>query len=397
MEPLQTGQQASGAAGSPKEAGSIATAQGKQAAIPLLDLKREVAELKPQLMQAIEKVLDEAAFIMGSEVKRLEQELAEYLGTKHAITLNSGTDALVIALLAAGIGHGDEVITTPFTFFATAEAISRVGAEPVFVDVDPLTYNLDLDSLEAAITPRTKAIIPVHLFGRPLDMERLMLLARRCGLIVIEDTAQAFGAETGGRKAGTIGDMGCYSFFPSKNLGAYGDGGLLVTDDPGLAEAAAMLRTHGSKRKYYNERVGFNSRLDEIQAAILRVKLPCIETWNEGRRQAAARYRELLQDIPGLVLPDEVPSGDKQVFHQYTVRVLNGRRDALQAGLAEAGISSYVYYPLPLHRLPVYVGRNLVFPLAEQLSQEVLSLPIWPQISAEVQEHIAGQVRRLMG
>lgn len=263
--------------------------------------------------------------------------------------------------------------------------------------MDPLTYNLDLDSLEAAITPRTKAIIPVHLFGRPLDMERLMLLARRCGLIVIEDTAQAFGAETGGRKAGTIGDMGCYSFFPSKNLGAYGDGGLLVTDDPGLAEAAAMLRTHGSKRKYYNERVGFNSRLDEIQAAILRVKLPCIETWNEGRRQAAARYRELLQDIPGLVLPDEVPSGDKQVFHQYTVRVLNGRRDALQAGLAEAGISSYVYYPLPLHRLPVYVGRNLVFPLAEQLSQEVLSLPIWPQISAEVQEHIAGQVRRLMG
>ncbi|WP_068782977.1 DegT/DnrJ/EryC1/StrS family aminotransferase [Paenibacillus phocaensis] len=365
--------------------------------IPLLDLKREIAELKPQLMQAIEGVLDEAAFIMGSQVKRLEQEAAEYLGTKHAIALNSGTDALVIALLAAGIGPGDEVVTTPFTFFATAEAISRVGAEPVFADVDPLTYNLDLDSLEAAITPRTKAILPVHLFGRPLDMGRLMELASRHGLLVIEDAAQAFGAEAGGRKAGTIGELGCYSFFPSKNLGAYGDGGLLVTDDPGLAEAAAMLRTHGSKRKYYNERIGFNSRLDEIQAAILRVKLPYIDGWNEARRQAAARYRELLRDIPGLQLPDDVPAGDTQVFHQYTVRVLNGRRDALQAGLAEAGISSIVYYPLPVHRLPVYAERGLIFPLAERLSQEVLSLPIWPQISAEVQERIAGQVRRLMG
>ncbi|MCH1640245.1 DegT/DnrJ/EryC1/StrS family aminotransferase [Paenibacillus timonensis] len=397
MEPLRIGgQQSNGIAGSPGESGT-ATAAGKQSAIPLLDLKREIAELKPQILQAIEGVLDEAAFIMGSQVKRLEQEVAEYLGTKHAIALNSGTDALVIALLAAGIGPGDEVVTTPFTFFATAEAISRVGAEPVYADVNPLTYNLDLDGLEAVITPRTKAIIPVHLFGRPLDMDRLMEQARRHGLIVIEDTAQAFGAEAGGRKAGTIGEMGCYSFFPSKNLGAYGDGGLLVTDDPELAEAAAMLRTHGSKRKYINERVGFNSRLDEIQAAILRVKLPYIEAWNEGRRQAAARYHELLRDIPGLMLPGEVPTGDKQVFHQYTLRVLNGRRDALQAGLSEVGISSIVYYPLPVHRLPVYADRGLTFPLADRLSQEVLSLPIWPQIGADVQEHIAGHIRRLMG
>ncbi|WP_082691431.1 DegT/DnrJ/EryC1/StrS family aminotransferase [Paenibacillus rubinfantis] len=397
MEPLRIkGDQTNGIAGNLKGSGTT-TAPEKLPTIPLLDLKREVAELKPQLLQAIEGVLDEAAFIMGNQVKQLEREVAEYLGTKHAIALNSGTDALVIALLAAGIGPGDEVVTTPFTFFATAEAISRVGAEPVFADVDPLTYNLDLDDLEAVITPRTKAILPVHLFGRPLDMERLMELARRRGLVVIEDTAQAFGAEAGGRKTGTIGDMGCYSFFPSKNLGAYGDGGLLVTDDPELAEAAAMLRTHGSKRKYYNERVGFNSRLDEIQAAILRVKLPYIEDWNEGRRQAAARYHELLRNIPGLMLPSEVPDGDKQVFHQYTARVLNGRRDAVQAGLAEAGISSYVYYPLPVHQLPVYADRNLTFPLAERLSQEVLSLPIWPQISAEVQEYIAGHIRRLMG
>lgn len=398
MEPLRIGEQpTNGTAGISKDPGKSATAAEKKTPIPLLDLKREVAELKPQLMEAIEGVLDGAAFIMGSQVKRLEQEVAGYLGTKHAIALNSGTDALVIALLAAGIGPGDEVVTTPFTFFATAEAISRVGAEPVFADVDPLTYNLDPDGLEAAITPRTKAIIPVHLFGRPLDMERLTELARRRGLIVIEDAAQAFGAEAGGRKAGTIGEMGCYSFFPSKNLGAYGDGGLLVTDDPGLADAAAMLRTHGSKRKYYNERVGFNSRLDEIQAAILRVKLPYIEAWNEARCQAAARYRELLRDIPGLVLPGEVPPGDRQVFHQYTVRVLNGRRDALQAGLAEAGISSIVYYPLPVHRLPVYADRGLTFPLAERLSQEVLSLPIWPQIGADVQERVADRLRRLMG
>lgn len=398
MEPLRIGgQQTDSKVGNLTDSGT-ATAAGKpQSAIPLLDLKREVAELKPQVMQAIESVLDEAAFIMGNQVKQLEQEAAEYLGTKHAIALNSGTDALVIALLAAGIGPGDEVITTPFTFFATAEAISRVGAEPVFAEVDPLTYNLDLDSLEAALTPRTKAVIPVHLFGRPLDMERLMDLASRRGLIVIEDAAQAFGAEAGGRKIGTIGEMGCYSFFPSKNLGAYGDGGLLVTNDSRLAETAAMLRTHGSKRKYYNERVGFNSRLDEIQAAILRVKLPHIEAWNEDRRQAAGRYHELLRDIPGLMLPGEVPDGDKQVFHQYTVRVLNGQRDALQAGLAEAGISSIVYYPLPVHRLPVYADRGLAFPLAERLSEEVLSLPIWPQIEADVQEHIAGHLRRLMG
>ncbi|MGG6309520.1 DegT/DnrJ/EryC1/StrS family aminotransferase [Paenibacillus macerans] len=395
MKPIRAFRQTIHPAGKNSLGNPPATGTAPQA-IPLLDLKREIAELKPQLLQAIEGVLDEAAFIMGGQVKQLEREVAAYLGAKHAITLNSGTDALVIALLAAGIGPGDEVVTTPFTFFATAEAISRAGATPVFADVDPLTYNLDLEGLEAVVTPRTKAVIPVHLFGRPLDMAPLMEMAERRGLIVIEDAAQAFGAEAGGRKAGTIGQFGCYSFFPSKNLGAYGDGGMLVTDDPGLAEAAAMLRTHGSKRKYYNEKVGFNSRLDELQAAILRVKLPYVESWNENRRRAAARYRELLQDVPGLLLPGECPAADKQVFHQYTVRVLNGRRDKLLAGLADAGIGSIVYYPLPVHKLPVYADGDHVLPMAEQLSREVLSLPIGPYIGADEQQFIAGHIRKLM-
>nr|WP_205621607.1 DegT/DnrJ/EryC1/StrS family aminotransferase [Paenibacillus sanguinis] len=364
--------------------------------IPLLDLRQEIAELKPRLLRAMEDVLDGGTFIMGAQVKQLEAELAAYLGTQHAITLNSGTDALVIALLAAGIGPGDEVITTPFTFFATAEAISRVGAVPVFADVDPLTYNLDLDAVEAVLTPQTKGVIPVHLFGRPLDMDRLMSLADQHGLIIIEDTAQAFGAEVNGKKAGTIGHIGCYSFFPSKNLGAYGDGGLLTTDDPKLAEAAAMLRTHGSKRKYYNEAIGFNSRLDELQAAILRVKLPRIDVQNEERRRAAARYDELLGDIAGLMLPGAVPSSAQQVFHQYTVRVLHGRRDELQAALAAAGISTMVYYPLPLHRLPVYADSKPVVPLAELLAQEVLSLPIWPQMDEAVQSLVAQQIRNVL-
>lgn len=368
----------------------------KMTQIPLLDLQQEIAELKPQLLRAMEDVLDGGAFIMGAQVKQLEAELAAYLGTKHAITLNSGTDALVIGLLAAGIGPGDEVITTPFTFFATAEAISRVGAIPVFADVDPLTYNLDFEAVEAALTPQTKAVIPVHLFGRPLDMDRLMTLAGQHDLIVIEDTAQAFGAEVNGKKAGTIGHIGCYSFFPSKNLGAYGDGGLLTTDDPKLAEAAAMLRTHGSKRKYYNEMMGFNSRLDELQAAILRVKLPRIDEQNEARRRVAARYNERLGGIPGLMLPGEVTSSSKQVFHQYTVRVLNGRRDELQAGLAEAGISTMVYYPVPVHRLPVYADGLHILPLAEHLAQEVLSLPIWPHMDEEVQNLVVQQIRNVL-
>lgn len=359
--------------------------------IPVLDMSYEVKELKPQIMDAIEGVLDIGAFIMGQNVKKFEQEAAEYFGVGYAVTLNSGTDALVIALLASGVGAGDEVITSPFTFFATAEAINRIGATPVFVDVDPYTFNLDPLLLESVITSKTKAVIPVHLFGQSVDMDPLLEIARQHNLIVIEDVAQAFGGQYKGRKVGTIGDAGCFSFFPSKNLGTYGDGGLLITDNPELAQKATMLRAHGSKKKYYNELIGFNSRLDEIQAAILRVKFPYIDDWNEGRREASRRYRELLGGLEGIILPVE-ESYAKHVYHQFTIRVLNGRRDELQAKLDAEGISSIVYYPLPVHKLPVYEGQYGSYPIAEALSHEVLSLPIWPQIEESTQQYIVQKI-----
>jgi dTDP-4-amino-4,6-dideoxygalactose transaminase len=359
--------------------------------IPVLDMQDEINLLKPQFMAAFERVLDSGAFIMGPNVEQFEIETAAFLGVKHAISLNSGTDALVIALLAAGIGPGDEVITTPFTFFATAEAISQVGASPVFVDVEEQTYNMDLTLLEAAISAQTKAIIPVHLFGHPVEMDVLLDIADKYNLIVIEDTAQAFGAQYKGAHAGTIGDIGCFSFFPSKNLGAYGDGGLLATNNDMYAEKASMLRVHGSRKKYFNEVVGFNSRLDEVQAAILRVKLPHIEDWNEGRRQAAARYKELLGGIDGIMLPEEKEYG-KHVFHQYTVRILAGKREQVKRRLLEGGVMSMIYYPVPVHRLPVYQSLRVSMPMAEQLSGEVLSLPIWPQIGADTQEFVRSQL-----
>lgn len=359
--------------------------------IPILDLSYEINELKPQLMKAFERVIDNGVFIMGPNVKQFEAEAAAYLGVKHAVALNSGTDALVIALLAAGIKEGDEVITTPFTFFATAEAISQVKAIPVFADVERDTFNIDIDRLEAAITPKTKAIIPVHLFGQSADMDRLMSIAEKHGVIVVEDVAQAFGGGYKNKKTGTIGDIGCYSFFPSKNLGAYGDGGLLVTNHSEFAEKAAMLRVHGSKKKYYNEVVGFNSRLDELQAAILRIKLPRIDEWNEGRRNAAERYAQLLADVDGVVVPD-VRDYAKHVFHQYTIRVTNGKRDELQRKLEEAGVSTMIYYPVPVHKLPIYESLRVHMPVAEQLAGEVLSLPIWPQIEPSVQQYVVEKI-----
>ncbi|WP_310501341.1 DegT/DnrJ/EryC1/StrS family aminotransferase [Paenibacillus qinlingensis] len=363
--------------------------------VPILDLSYEINELKPQLMQVFENVLDAGTFIMGPNVKKFEQEVADYLGVKFAITLNSGTDAIIIGLLAAGVGPGDEVITTPFTFFATAEAISQVGATPIFVDVDEYTYNMDLLQLEAAITPRTKAIIPVHLFGHTVDMGELLRIANKYQLLVIEDTAQAFGAEYQDRKVGTIGDIGCFSFFPSKNLGAYGDGGLLATNNEEFAMKAAMLRVHGSKKKYYNEVIGYNSRLDEIQAAILRVKLPYIDKWNDGRKLAARTYKELLSGVEGIVLPVE-ESYAKHVFHQYTIRVKEGRRDEIQAKLDELGVSTMIYYPVPVHKLPVYQSMEIQMPKAEKLASEVLSLPIWPQIDRQIQSYVSSKLIELL-
>lgn len=359
--------------------------------IPMLDLKPQVEALWPEFQAAFERVMRSGHYILGPEVQAFEAECAEYLGVKHAIGLNSGTDALYIALRALGIGPGDEVITTPFTFFATAEAISHVGATPVFVDIEEDTFNINPDLIEQAITARTKAIIPVHLFGRPCDMDRIMAIANRHGLKVVEDCAQSFGATWQGVKTGSIGTFGCYSFFPTKNLSTFGDGGLLTTDDDGLAAEVRMLRAHGSRKKYHNESIGYNSRLDELHGALLRVKLSFLDQWNSLRRRVAEQYRENLQFQTGIVLP---ASCDGHVFHQYTIRVLGGKRDLLQEKLKQFGVQTMVYYPIPVHRLPVYLNGkcNTYLPVSEKISDEVLSLPIWPELGDDICKEI---VRRI--
>jgi dTDP-4-amino-4,6-dideoxygalactose transaminase len=359
--------------------------------IPVLDLAPQLDALWPEINHAIQKVLRGGHYILGPEVKAFEDDLARYLGVRHAVACNSGTDALVIALRALGLGPGDEVITTPFTFFATAEAISHLGANPVFVDVEPESMNLDPRLIERAITARTRAILPVHLFGRPCAMDPIMELAARHDLRVVEDCAQSLGARHRGRQTGTFGQMGCFSFFPSKNLGAYGDGGLMATDGDDLAQAARMLRAHGSSRKYHNEAIGYNSRLDEIQAAILRVKLPHLEAWNRGRRRVAENYRRLLDGHPSIRTP---PVVEGHVFHQYTIQVREGVRERVLARLEEEGISAMVYYPVPCHRLQIYGQSHaqVSCPVAEGLAGTVLSLPIWPELDEETQVTVAHAV-----
>lgn len=351
----------------------------------MLDLTTEVDELWDELQEAIGRILKSGQFILGGDVRAFEAEIAAYLGVKHAIGVNSGTDALLIGLRALGVGPGDEVITTPFTFFATAEVISLLGATPVFVDIDPESFNIDPDLIEEKITARTKAIIPVHLYGRAAEMEKIMAIARKHGLKVVEDVAQAMGGEAQGKKLGSIGDVGAFSFFPTKNLGAYGDGGLITTDNDELAELAKMLRAHGSRKKYFNEVLGYNSRLDTLQAAILRVKLPHIDAWNKRRFEAAARYSDLLADVPDVATPSLV---EGHVFHQYTIRILNGKRDEVKSRLDEMGINTMTYYPVALHQLPVYEHLGCTLPVAERAAKEVISLPIWPQISQEAQREV---------
>lgn len=360
--------------------------------IPILDLKPQYETLRTEIQEAVNRVLESSQFIMGPEVKAFETEAAQYLGVKHTVGVNSGTDALFISLRALGIGPGDEVITTPFTFFATAEAISHVGATPVFVDIDEHTFNINPELIEENITPRTKAILPVHLFGQAADMALIMALAEKYDLKVLEDVAQAFGGEYRGRKLGAIGDASSFSFFPSKNLGAYGDGGLIATNDDEVAEVARMLRVHGAKKKYHNEMIGYNSRLDALQAAILRVKLPHLDRWNTERRRVANRYNELFEDSPEIVTPFEADYA-KHVYHQYTVHVANGKRDEARERLAEAGIATMIYFPVPMHRLPVYARLDDDLPLADAAAGEVLSLPIWPQMPQEVRERVAEALR----
>lgn len=357
--------------------------------IPVYNPLHEVDFLWPELEEAFRRVMRSGQYILGPEVEAFEQEVAQYLGVKHAIGLNSGTDALFIGLRALGIDPGDEVITTPFTFFATAEAISLVGATPVFVDIDPGTFNINPDLIESAITSRTKAIVPVHLYGRPAEMAPILALAKQYGLKVLEDCAQAFGATYRGKKVGTLGHAGAFSFFPSKNLGAYGDGGVLATDDDQIAETARMLRAHGSRRKYHNEMVGYNSRLDALQAAFLRVKLRHVDAFNVRRREVAHLYRELLKGVPGLILPEEV---EGHVFHQYTVR-FPGKRDRVAEALSREGVGAMVYYPVPLHRLPVYAHMGAALPEAERAAEEVLSLPMGPFLSEEDLLRVADVLR----
>ncbi len=350
--------------------------------LPMVDLQRQYQMMKAEIDAAIQDVLDHAQFILGPNVAELEKEIAAYHGVGFAVGVGNGTDALLLALQACGIGEGDEVITTPFTFIATAEVIAQLKAVPVFVDIDPATFNIDTRKIENRITPRTRAILPVHLFGHPADMDPIMELARRHGLKVIEDCAQAFGAEYKGRKVGQIGDCGCFSFFPSKNLACYGDGGMVITADAKTAETVKLLHNHGSSVRYHHDVLGWNSRLDELQAAILRVKLKRINAFNDGRRVAADLYRKYIRRS-GVILPTEQP-GSRHVYHQFTLR--SKERDRIMASLKENGISSAVYYPIPLHRQKVFAGSSLPVPelgISEQCAAEVLSLPIFPEITED--------------
>ena len=361
--------------------------------IPILDLTAQYHSLKADMDAAITRVLESGIFIMGPNVDAFEKEVGEYLGARHAISLNSGTDALHLAFRALGIGPGDEVITTPFTFVATTEAIGIVGATPVFIDIDPRTFNIDPALIERAITKRTKAILPIHLYGAPAEMIEIERIAKQHGLAVVEDCAQAIGADIGGRKLGTIGDVGCFSFFPTKNLGAYGDGGLITTNDGALAERLKALRVHGGKRKYYHDELGINSRLDEIQAAILRVKLPHLERWIEARRAIAAHYTSVFKDEPQITVPAD-RAGERHVFHQYTVRV--DQRDAVKQQMAAAGVQTMIYYPVPLHKQNVHRALPAArerFPHSEQAAREVLSLPIYPELSRSSQDAVIAALR----
>jgi len=360
--------------------------------IPFLDLKAQYQAIREQVLSSIEQVLETCEFILGANVSAFEQEIAEYLGVKHAIGVGNGTDALVLILDALGIGPGDEVITTPYTFFATAECVSRLGAKPVFIDIDPITLTIDPEKLEQAITSRTKAVIPVHIFGRAADMPRIVDIASRHHLFVVEDACQSIGGEIQDKKLGTFGNAGAFSFFPTKNLGAYGDGGLVVTDDDELAECVRMLRAHGSKVKYHNELIGYNSRLDEMQAAVLRVKLRHLNEWNNRRREIAIEYNELLKDLP-VQLPDPGEKGE-HVFHLYTI--LADNREELRTYLKSRGVETGVYYPTPLHLQPAYADlgyHRSDFPVSESACERNLSLPIYPELTDEQIHYVAQAVR----
>ncbi|MFH1372892.1 MAG: DegT/DnrJ/EryC1/StrS family aminotransferase [bacterium] len=366
-------------------------------AVPLLDLSRQYAYLKPELDAAAVNVLTHGKFILGPEVKKLEEEIAALCKVKYAIGVASGTDALLLALRAASVGPGDEVITTDFSFFATAGVIHRLGAKPIFVDIEPDTYNIDPNLIESAITPKTKVILPVHLFGQVADMDPIMAIAAKHGLKVVEDAAQAIGSEYKGRQAGSIGDYGCFSFFPSKNLGAGGDGGMVVTDDDANHDLVRILRVHGSKPKYYHKIVGYNSRLATMQAAILLVKLPHLRNWSEKRIEHARKYNEAFDGMSQLKRPVVKDYSTFHIYNQYTVAVPN--RDEVLAKLQAAGIGCVIYYPVPFHvqECFAYLGyKPDDFPLSTKAAGEVLSIPIYPDMTDAEQDEVIDTIRKLV-
>lgn len=378
--------------------------------VPLLDLHAQYSELRAEVEAAVKAVLDSQRFILGPVVESFEAQIAQYCQCAHGVGMSSGTDALLACLMAEGIGQGDEVITSPFSFFATAGAIHRVGAKPVFADIDADTFNIDPARIEAAITPRTRAIIPVHLFGQMAEMDAIMQIAKQRNLIVVEDAAQAIGAEHTGRRAGSIGDYGCLSFFPSKNLGGAGDGGMTVCQDAARADRLRQIRNHGGRQRYFHEHVGGNFRLDALQAAILQVKLKYLDGWSAGRQRNAARYRQLfaasgrvvesaaaLCEHGQIVLPREAPAR-RHIYNQFVIRVQ--RRDALRAFLTARGIGCEVYYPRPFHLQDcfAYLGHRAgAFVLSERASAEVLALPIYPELSDAQLQSVAAAVIEFLG
>ncbi|WML46855.1 DegT/DnrJ/EryC1/StrS family aminotransferase [Neobacillus sp. PS3-34] len=367
--------------------------------VPMLDLSEQYQGLRSEVLEVLDQVMSSSQFILGSNVKKLEQDVAKFSNVAHGIGCGNGSDAIHIALQALEIGPGDEVITTAFTFFATGGAIVRAGATPVYVDIDPVTFNIDPAKVEEAITEKTKAILPVHLYGQMADMEKLAEIAKKHNLAIVEDAAQAIGAKQNGKSVGEMGSAATYSFFPTKNLGAYGDGGMIVTNDDQVAEKCSVIRVHGSKPKYYHHVLGYNSRLDELQAAVLNVKFPHLVEWSELRRQKAENYTHLLNERLGdsVVTPVE-KEGNYHVFHQYTIRV--EKRDELQQYLKEQGVATMIYYPLPLHVQPVF--QNLGYkegdlPITEKAAKEALSLPMFPELKTEQQEYVVAKIAEFYG
>jgi dTDP-4-amino-4,6-dideoxygalactose transaminase len=365
--------------------------------VPLLDLQAQYVSLRDSLQQAVERVMSSQRFVLGDEVRGLEQSIAEYCETKYAVGCASGSDALLLALMALDVNAGDEVITTPFSFFATAACVARLGARPVFVDIDPKTYNLDASRVADAITSRTKVIMPVHIYGQCVQMDPLLDLGKRRGIPVVEDAAQAIGATDGGRRAGSMGTIGCFSFYPTKNLGGAGDGGIVTTSDDQLAARLRRLRTHGGVNEYEHEEVGINSRLDELQAAVLRVKLPSVDQWSDERARKAAFYTELLSRAGlsfSLATPQVRPDG-RHVFHQYVIRV-PGNRDALMEHLKTHGVGSKVYYPTPLHRQQCfsYLGYGEGdFPESESAARDTVALPAYPELTEAQQVYVVESIK----